>query len=191
MKIEENDIKLGQIKGDQTRVQTQIVTIENGELAVSNGFIMVRRRHPGEINKGGIRSKILKRLDPCEISFKETSITFTDGDGVSCSIASETGYPLSRYDEPVIKLKDIPVRAHIALNIKLLREILSALPDSGNIFIRIRDYKSAVEMHCDGTDALIMPMYIEEQPKYLTDRVAGPKKPDEPAIKPPEDYLYL
>jgi len=160
----------------------QNLCLRDGKLAVADGFMLVVREAnilegsqdgetllPASIIKT-IRSTPKRQAElVCEDTSLSVSYKDEKGDAVeydpTLHFKPYTGgigkYPAS----PDLFPKDTAKKAYIALNVGLLKKLVTCLPDNGILRIGIVDEFSPLEFECGNLDrsirGMLMPMYVD------------------------------
>lgn len=166
---------------EPTKPMLHNICLRDGKLAAADGYMLIVReanilegKQDGEILLPASILKTIKTLPK-----RQAELTYDDG-SLSVSYKDEKGEPI-KYDpslhfKPHIESKVYPKypqlfpketakKAHIAINIRLLKKLVSCLPDNGVLRMGIIDETSPLEFECGSLDrpirGMLMPMMID------------------------------
>jgi hypothetical protein len=185
VKLSKSDLKVANAAAtEENRPSLYHVLLRDGKLVAADGFILVVKKanlDPKErLAKAGEVLLPTKMMDALKPSGRETAEVILAGDGKLNAyvvglnrLAKEPIFvftqPRTEANFPAYETKAIPrneKEAKVALNIVLLRKLLSALPQKGTLRIGVGKPTDPVEFAIMGEDeeivrAFQMPMFID------------------------------
>lgn len=199
IKLDKYDIAMvnATVPVKEGRPLLQNLCIRNGKLAAVDGFMIVVReanivegKHEGDTL---LPASIVKTIRSTPKRQAELTL---DDNSASVHYKDDTDQPVefnpSLHFQPYSDSKEFPKydvlfpqetnkTAQIAINVGLLKRLVSCLPEDGILRMGITEPTSPLEFHCSQLDrpiyGLLMPMYVDWQDfKWLRDKPEPEKK---------------
>lgn len=178
IKLDQKDVALTKATTSFSKPVLNNMCVKDGKLITADGFMLVMRDANCDNNEQEvlIPAKIINSL---KVNSNRIADINADKDTIEVNFIDNKGnikpdeytatyktYATGVFPDVEALYKNTNKKAEIALNVSLLKRLLSCLPNSGTLRLKISELTNPVEFNCYVGDerpiyGLLMPMYVE------------------------------